>query len=250
MLEFIALRDIQPGEEVLINYGDEWQKAWDEHVKNWEPVPPEGDYNNLTLWTKTSEASSGEGYVRAELLNEDKETPLKTVEEQAEDPYPHSIQINCKVNVNHRSAYLFEIETAPFFSRNWEESTDFPADKEERHTHKCNVTERYEKGDREEEEDSSDDIDEPDDDEEEGDEKHVYFYTVEIEAVKPFVGSEDGDAITEKHEIEYVPRCAIEFVNMRYTSDVFLKASFRHEMMLPDGIFPEAWRNRREGEGQ
>jgi len=44
MLEFVASRDIQPGEEVFIDYGEEWQNAWDEHVKKWEPISKESDY--------------------------------------------------------------------------------------------------------------------------------------------------------------------------------------------------------------
>jgi len=36
--DFVALRDIEPDEEILIDYGVAWQKAWEEHVKNF--VPP------------------------------------------------------------------------------------------------------------------------------------------------------------------------------------------------------------------
>jgi hypothetical protein len=35
--EYEALRDIAAGEEVFVDYGDEWQAAWDEHVANWNP---------------------------------------------------------------------------------------------------------------------------------------------------------------------------------------------------------------------
>ena len=74
---------------MLINYGDEWQEAWDEHLENWEPTSPENDYNNLTTWSKPSEKSQGKaGYVRAELFNEDRVAPIRTTEEQAADPYP------------------------------------------------------------------------------------------------------------------------------------------------------------------
>jgi hypothetical protein len=30
--DFVALRDIAPGEEVMINYGPEWEQAWNEHT--------------------------------------------------------------------------------------------------------------------------------------------------------------------------------------------------------------------------
>jgi hypothetical protein len=75
---------------VLINYGDEWQKAWDEHLRNWHPIDPESDYNNLTEWTKPSGTSNGKrGYVRAEEL--ELESAIKTTDERLADPYPHGI---------------------------------------------------------------------------------------------------------------------------------------------------------------
>lgn len=36
--EYVALRDIHPQEEILIDYGIEWQAAWEEHVASWQPV--------------------------------------------------------------------------------------------------------------------------------------------------------------------------------------------------------------------
>ncbi|KAL7533531.1 hypothetical protein ACHAXR_008233, partial [Thalassiosira sp. AJA248-18] len=229
MLEFIALRDIQPGEEVLINYGDEWQQAWEEHVKKWEQIPVERDYNNLTLWTDTANRSAG--YVRAEVYNKDTETPIRTTEEQITDPYSHSVQIQCQVNVNHDSAYLFEPETIPSFTREWNQERDDSEDVDEKHINNCKISERYE-----DDEDSEDEENEDDDEANE----HNYLYTVELEVHKQFDGF---DPIIERHEITDVPRDAISFVNMHYTSDVFLKQSFRHEMKLPDKIFPKAWMN-------
>mmetsp|Transcript_22413 Transcript_22413/g.32756 ORF Transcript_22413/g.32756 Transcript_22413/m.32756 type:complete len:533 (-) Transcript_22413:75-1673(-) len=37
IMDFIALRDIAPGEEIFIDYGTEWEEAWDEHVREWKP---------------------------------------------------------------------------------------------------------------------------------------------------------------------------------------------------------------------
>jgi SET domain len=38
-LEVVATRDIAPGEEVYIDYGEDWEEAWIEHVIGWEPPP-------------------------------------------------------------------------------------------------------------------------------------------------------------------------------------------------------------------
>jgi hypothetical protein len=38
--DFVATRDIAKGEEILIDYGDAWQKAWDEHVESFHVPEP------------------------------------------------------------------------------------------------------------------------------------------------------------------------------------------------------------------
>ena len=42
------------------------------------------------------------------------------------------------------------------------------------------------------------------------------------------------------------PRDAIEFFNAPYTSDQNLENAFRHEIHLPDGMFPAAWLDMKE----
>lgn len=36
-MDVVALRDIQPGEEVFVDYGIDWEKAWQAHVAAWQP---------------------------------------------------------------------------------------------------------------------------------------------------------------------------------------------------------------------
>jgi SET domain len=40
LMELVALRDIEPGEEITIDYGDEWKRAWDAHQKAWQETAP------------------------------------------------------------------------------------------------------------------------------------------------------------------------------------------------------------------
>lgn len=218
--------------KVLINYGEEWQKAWDEHVKTWEPISRESDYNNLTLWTDKSEAGNGkEGYVRASVYNADEASPLRTVEEQVTNPYCNSLMIRCQANLNHRQAYYSEPLTIPYFRREWTDEIDVPEGADERHLQdNCIIKERYEIDEEEREEE----------DEEEG--GHKYRYTIQL-TVQKMNQFEGADVIEERHVITDVPWVAIEFVDKHYTSDVFLKNAFRHEMKLPDEIFPKAWMN-------
>ncbi|KAL7442249.1 hypothetical protein ACHAXM_008296 [Skeletonema potamos] len=230
MLEFVATRDIQPGEEVFIDYGEEWQNAWDEHVKKWKPISKESDYNNLTWWTETTETTNGDP-ISAYQLNNNQDIPIRTLEEQQINPYPHNVEMQCYANTNHDTAYLFTPQTMPVFRRPYDEEKDMSVDEDEHHIVKCKVRERYEK-----EDDSSEEV------EVDGTKiTHKYLYVIEIDAEKTV--TDDETTFHEHHIITDVPWNAIKFVDKPYTSDVYLKHAFRHEMKIPDEIFPKSWMN-------
>lgn len=46
-MEIVALRDIEPGEEVFMDYGAEWEEAWAKHVKGWKPPEEEESYESV-----------------------------------------------------------------------------------------------------------------------------------------------------------------------------------------------------------
>lgn len=59
--DYVAIRDIEEGEEVTIDYGPEWELAWQIHVQQFEGNPPRRDYRpahelnqildlNIPLW--------------------------------------------------------------------------------------------------------------------------------------------------------------------------------------------------------
>merc|ERR1712029_1153327 len=110
--------------------------------------------------------------------------------------------MQCQVNLNHDSAYLFEPQTVPFISRQWDQKRDEPTDTDEdKHYHKCNVTERHEAVYDDSEDEEEDDI--------ETTPNHLFVYTIEIEVQKTMDGMEP---IFERHEVPDVPRRAIEFI--------------------------------------
>lgn len=74
--ELIATRDIEEGEEIFMDYGDEWEEAWQAHVREWKPV------------------EGAEEYIPAFQLNDEEEYFL-TEEEQEEDPYPENVHVAC-----------------------------------------------------------------------------------------------------------------------------------------------------------
>jgi hypothetical protein len=69
--DFVAIRDINEDEEILIDYGEEWEAAWQEHVAAWEPPEEAASYRaaydldadlDLILSTVTEEAEGSYGY--------------------------------------------------------------------------------------------------------------------------------------------------------------------------------------------
>ena len=78
ILEVVALRDIEPGEELLLNYGSAWDNAWNAHVTNWQPEP------------------SASQYVYPSEMDET--LPIRTIREQVDDPYPTNLVTMCLTN--------------------------------------------------------------------------------------------------------------------------------------------------------
>ncbi len=75
MLEFVALRDIKPNEEIFLDYGDDWDAAWKKHVQEWQPTKKE--------------------FPPLYHLNSARE--IRTEEEQIDKPYSKDIMTICFV---------------------------------------------------------------------------------------------------------------------------------------------------------
>lgn len=43
-LEVVALRDIGADEEIFLDYGPSWERAWERHVAEWRPHPDDGSF--------------------------------------------------------------------------------------------------------------------------------------------------------------------------------------------------------------
>ena len=169
MFNFVALRDIQQGEEILINYGKEWEDAWNDHVRNWMP--------------------GSELYMPAYELNNNADLMIRTIHEA---PYPD----NLLLYIHDEYRVISGLEESEFKQ------------------HQCRVLDRY------------------------GMEGEV-VYMVEL------FFTTDKDDMTD---IEYydevlfaVPRDAFVFDDIAYSRDHSMHSSFRHEMMIPDDMFPDKW---------
>mmetsp|Transcript_17515 Transcript_17515/g.26592 ORF Transcript_17515/g.26592 Transcript_17515/m.26592 type:complete len:598 (+) Transcript_17515:47-1840(+) len=183
-MELVALRDISEGEEVLMDYGDEWEAAWTEHTKAWKPV------------------SGAETYVSSEELNTDMDSLLKTEFEEMESPYPSNVKI------------MFD---QTFLKNSWKnhlkEGTLSEYKKEaEGDLLPCDILRWKE------------------------DEDGNLLYTAVY-----FDEEKEKDEQYEK--VVDVPREAFIFVDKPYTSDFLQDNVFRHDIRIPDEIFPDTWKN-------
>lgn len=76
IMDLVATRDIEVGEEVFLHYGNDWDQKWNEYEAQWKP-----EDENM-------------GYIPASVLNKQVEW-LRTQEELVHDPYPENVFTGC-----------------------------------------------------------------------------------------------------------------------------------------------------------
>lgn len=82
-MELVATKNIKEGEEVFLDYGREWQEAWDAHVKEWNAKVASGEIHK-------------EWPIRALDLNDEyRNKAFKTPVELEKDPYPENVRLGC-----------------------------------------------------------------------------------------------------------------------------------------------------------
>lgn len=185
--DIVASRSIRPGEEIFLDYGDEWVAAWEKHLDEWK-TPAEY-----------------EGYVSAaEFKKEHTGETIRTSSEQINLPYPDNL----------RTACFF----LPKASDDLSQPVEWSDDRHDCLRH-CEITDRSK-----------------------GDDESTVLYTATI---FPRPGeaetSECGRLPDEGVSVSRLPAYAVTIVDKPYSSDVFLPNSFRHEIVLPDGFYPQNW---------
>jgi hypothetical protein len=202
MLEYVATKDISPGEEVFLNYGSDWQTAWENHVKSWTAPP------------------FAEEYTPSYIMDEVAST-IRTLKEQAQHPYPENIITSCFYSYGNNKGK--EAASGSVESKSETTVVQWKLTRglfELRNLRPCAILNR----------DSSKDG------------KHM-MYTVQI---RNRYGLVDDERVPRDnvHIVTKVPRQAIRFSDKIYTSDQHLPKVFRHEIGIPDEIFPPQWMDR------
>ena len=187
MMEIVASRAIEPGEEIYIDYGNGWHEAWQEHSKSWKVI-----------------GGDDVQYASATAINARDNGPVTTVDEIEDGSYPDNVETFCYEGV----VDWDEVKDGDTIA--WSEPSDRNWQGKDRPL-RCDVMSRKE-------------------------DKYSVVVFMDDE--------EDGKEI----KIENMPRKAITYVDAIYSKDQFLMGTFRHEIRVPDGMFPKEWLDLDKGE--
>ena len=185
-MEIVATRDIEEGEEILLDYGNEWEMAWQYHVTNFDSV---ADPN----------------YISAAQINADQGTPFKTEFDILRDglPYPGNIEIKCS------SAFSVP---ADIWMPHWRAGNILRfMEREKKDFLPCEIVDRL------------------------VDRQFNEWYTVIV--------YDTTSSSRQFTKFRMVPREAISAFDRPYTSHMHMTRSFRHDMRVPDELFPDIWKN-------
>ncbi len=209
IVDLVALRPINKGEEILLDYGEDWATAWKDHVSKWKKATQNSSFSKSTMslneihhgvgksplpfplhGDEANNSSRKNVELKCHLLYDDEKIErIRNKDGSRTKVYPwipHSVagENQLKTNIAVRSGTLVG----------------------------CDIMDRS------------------------GDELSGYKYVVQPH------NEEKGVKILVKN----VPHYAIRYVDKPYTNPQHEPTSFRHTIRFPDEIFPSAWKDLNE----
>jgi len=129
MLELVATKNIEQGDEVFLDYGSRWDMAWKAYVENWSPPANSHDFQNV------QELNANE--------------IVRTIEELREKAYGYNVKTFCRLDVGLFFNDAYRRGGKVFFR--WDDYYVDKDDKErdENRTIECAVERRYEDANKE-----------------------------------------------------------------------------------------------------
>ena len=220
LLELVATREIAPNEEVLLDYGDEWHAAWIRHEQTYmENI--DKYYDNHAYATHMNRASR-----------------IRTLSEQQEYPYPPNLVTSCfyiygMLNEQQQQQHVVDADGTTITTRSvW---THHPHVFYSQYLRPCHVLERKSTPRR-----SADDTI-----------TMETTYTVDLLNHRHHKNTmllfpEETIADGHRHVVSGVPRQAISFTDVPYSTDQHLPYAFRHWIGGLQHCFPIAWMDLRD----
>ena len=252
-MEIVATRPIAKGEELFLDYGDEWEAAWQKHIDEWQPKPGSKDYVSAVDLNKLPE------YLNKPLDDwfgeKDEESPFpKTVRLVLNAAWVDEIRevegddfITEKVMYND---YDYLPVTTIFKTGTVKNPYKYLAEDDKLFDkllppQQKDVLMKYsEMMETEGYFTSPDTTDDP----------NVFdntLYTVVVRRELDISDEERAEAqrmgrrlpMADIVTAKDIPRRALKFEDRSYTMDQFLDNAFREYIRIPDEIFPDAWKN-------
>jgi len=205
--DIIASRDILPGEEVFIDYGIDWEVAWEKHVENW--IPP-----------------SVESYTPISQLNSSMPI-LRTPKEIETNPYPDNAQMVCmqgnQVDVGLSMGLKVERGDGSFhFGKYFPcRVIELEVSTNNKITYKVETSSQW----KENVKDTCDKLN-----------SKIAREMCTKESLSP-TRKEPRSWILENY-----PRESILFILKKYSNDEYLKGVFRHYITIKDEMVPSQWK--------
>lgn len=235
--EIVATRDIRPDDEVFLDYGIEWERAWADHVARWTPPP-----RPTPVSASSSSARSGP-WVSAQAANAD---PGGTVLESlvsgdirrtVQHPYLFTGCVYWPTEWDGHSVFQqvppsgWEALSDQELLQSYSDQGDFYLYRDPRkyqhhadHTHwPCTVLRQ--------------------------DGPESYLVRIHPPPWVPAIQGGSRSAVLAWRDnglprlLRKYPRDSIHYFVRPYASDQHLAQSFRHEMRIPDDMFPPQWKN-------
>ena len=128
VLDVVASRGIAANEEIYLDYGRAWTKAWDDHVSRWQPPNGAETYRSADQW----------------FHHQPVENIVATEEELKNDPLPNNLQQVCFFDAD---AKFLRVEDGVTYSR-WQDD-ELPHEC----LRPCKILERYSNPEPENEDD-------------------------------------------------------------------------------------------------
>ena len=208
IIDLVATRNIKKGEEVLLDYGNDWANAWNEHVKNWK--------------TATKDAKLSQSAMVLNEMHHGSDKPIKPFPTSSEESVAgDNVQLMCHLLYDEdkierrRNQDGSRTKVYPWIPHPVNGEHRLKTDLAVRGINRmdCVIEERT------------------------GDETTGYKYVV-----RPII-EKAGPKILVKN----VPHDVIRYVDRPYTNPQHEGHAFRHSIRFPDDVFPEAWKDLKDG---
>ena len=220
---YVTIRDIQEGEELFIDYGSEWERAWNLHVQQF--FDSNRTYDHPSSYISAFYFNRMFGQIPLPTILEQEQQQLPGLDMIPDDRRPCHLPDNLQVRC-HR-ALLFQAIGNINYEYVW---TD------ENHGVPCRIVDRF------------DPLFDPTHVSDSGngtEQAKQFLYTVQLEWEDASGGEEQAESSSHISWIlrTDVPRSAIQLFDVPFTSDIHQRRTFRHPIYLSNDLFPEQWRN-------